>query len=257
MSHIHIPDGVLPAWIILAGWALTGLLLVLVTRRMEAAERRRLPLLGMVSALMLVGMTVELVPIGYHINLSVIAGILLGPALAFLAAFVVDLILALFGHGGITVVGLNTLVIGAEAALGYYAFRAFSRLLGQRASAGLRAGLATALSLLLSTLLMIGLVAVSTVNPGQQAPHATAVEVEPDRLVLRNPLGEGLVVLELQPVEEEARALDLATFARLVLALGAVGWTLEAVLTGLIVGYVRRLRPDLLEAGARERDSAP
>lgn len=253
MSHIHIPDGVLPAWIVLAGWVLAGVLLVLVARRVEAGERRRLPLLGVVSALMLVGMTVELVPIGYHINMSVIAGILLGPALAFLAAFVVDLILGLFGHGGITVVGLNTLVIGAEAAIGYYTFRAFTRLLGERASAGLRAGLATVLSLLLSTLLMIGIVAASTVNPGEQAHHATAVEVEADQLVLRNPLGEGLLVWELQPQEEEqeVHGMDLATFATLVLGLGAVGWTLEAVLTGLIVGYVRRLRPDLLKGSAQ------
>ena len=251
MSHIHIPDGVLPAWIILLGWGLTGVILLLVTRRISPADRRRLPLLGVVAALMLVGMTAEIVPIGYHINLSVIAGILLGPALAFIAAFVVDLILGLFGHGGITVVGLNTLVIGSEAVLGSLFFRSFSRLAGKRLSVGLRAGLATVLSLCLSTLLMIGIVAASTINPAEQAPHAAAVEAEPDQLVLRNPFGEGLLAWELraEEPEEEAHEINLATFAALVLGLGAVGWTIEALLTGLIVAYVQRLRPDLVGAG--------
>ena len=72
---------------------------------------------------MLVGMSTEFVPIAYHINLTVLAGIIVGPAMGFLAAFIVDLILALFGHGGITVVGLNTLIVGAECALGSLIFR--------------------------------------------------------------------------------------------------------------------------------------
>lgn len=247
MSHLHIPDGVLPAWLVVLGWAVTLALLLLAARQVEAADRRRLPLLGMVAALMLVGMTVELVPLGYHINLSVVAGILLGPALAFLAAFVVDLILGLFGHGGVTVVGLNTLVIGAEAILGWAFFRAMRRAFGARLSSGARAGLTTLLSLLTSTLLMIGLVAASGINPGAQTPHAAAVEAEANELVFRNPLGQGLIVWEITPAErDEAHELDLATFAALVLGLGAVGWVLEATLVGLLVGYVHRLRPDLL-----------
>src|SRR5512136_614455 len=125
MSHIHIPDGVLPLWLVLAGWAVTAALLFVSTRRLSGPQaRRKIPLLGIVAALMLVGMSTEFVPIAYHVNLTVLAGIIVGPAMGFLAAFVVDLILALFGHGGITVVGLNTLIVGAECALGHYIFRA-------------------------------------------------------------------------------------------------------------------------------------
>jgi len=71
---------------------------------------------------MLVAMSLEILPIFYHINLSVVAGILLGPALGFLAAFIANLILAFMGHGGITVIGLNTLLLGSEAVLGHTLF---------------------------------------------------------------------------------------------------------------------------------------
>jgi hypothetical protein len=67
------------------------------------------PLLGIVAALMIVGMSAEIVPIAYHVNLSVIGGILLGPALSAIAAFIVVIVLAMLGHGGVTVIGLNAL----------------------------------------------------------------------------------------------------------------------------------------------------
>ena len=102
--------------------------------------RRKIPLLGVVAALMLVGMSTEFVPIAYHVNLSVLAGIIVGPAMGFLAAFIVDLILALFGHGGITVVGLNTLIIGAECALGYLSFVACVRRVARRGQVGRDSG---------------------------------------------------------------------------------------------------------------------
>ncbi|HEX2999794.1 MAG TPA: energy-coupling factor ABC transporter permease, partial [Armatimonadota bacterium] len=61
MSHLHIPDGVLPLWLVLLGWGITALLLALITRRLRAEEMtRRLPLLGVISALMLISMSAEI-----------------------------------------------------------------------------------------------------------------------------------------------------------------------------------------------------
>jgi cobalt/nickel transport system permease protein len=40
---------------------------------------------------------------------------------------VVNVILALFGHGGITVIGLNTLTLSVEGILAYFFFRLFWR----------------------------------------------------------------------------------------------------------------------------------
>src|SRR5512136_2187339 len=155
MSHIHIPDGVLPLWLVAAGWAITLALLFLIARRLSGPDMsRKLPQLGVVAALMLVGMSTEFVPIAYHVNLSVLAGIIVGPTMGFVVAFIVDLILALFGHGGITVVGLNTLIIGAECALGYTIFRGLYRVLKTRInSVAAPAGAAVIITLFVSTML--------------------------------------------------------------------------------------------------------
>ena len=123
MSHIHIPDGVLPLWIVLLGWAVAAVMVGLSVWRLRGDASRRVPLLGVMAALMLVSMSTEIVPIAYHLNLSVLAGIVLGPAYGVLAALIVNFVLALFGHGGITVVGLNTVVVGSETVIGSLLFK--------------------------------------------------------------------------------------------------------------------------------------
>src|SRR4030066_2176339 len=124
MSHIHFPDGVLPVWVWVSGFIFAFLVGAILFRFIKKEDlARRLPLLGMMAAAMVLGASVEILPIAYHINLTVISGILLGPVLVFLATFVVNVILALFGHGGITVIGLNTLTLSIEGVLGYFLFR--------------------------------------------------------------------------------------------------------------------------------------
>ena len=259
MSHMHIPDGVLPLWLVFLGWGLVGAILVLVVRRLRGGEPgRRLPLLGVMAAAMLVGMSTEIVPIAYHTNLSVLAGIVLGPALGFLAALIVNLMLALFGHGGITVAGLNTLIIATEIVLGFYLFRGVRWLLrGRRSGPSWAAATATFLALSMSTLLMIGVVALSNVSPSAYAEAST------EGLSFRNPFEHGLIAsglvgdqhaqdAESEPVEVSAGSsgaglTDVLTFAKLVLALGFLGWLLESALTGIVVGFVHRERPDLVE----------
>ena len=78
MSHIHIPDGVLPWWLWLSGWVAAAVLLTIAANRAtRSGARRAVPLIGAVSALVLVSMSSEIVPIAYHVNLTVIAGVLL------------------------------------------------------------------------------------------------------------------------------------------------------------------------------------
>ena len=103
-------------------------------------------------------------PLGFlpvHLNLTVLAGIFLGPWLGLIAVFVVNFILALLGHGGITVLGLNTLVVGSEAFLGYYIFMA----LRQRVRITLAASTATVLALTFSLLLMLTIVGITQIDP--------------------------------------------------------------------------------------------
>jgi cobalt/nickel transport system permease protein len=257
LSHIHIPDGVLPIWLVTAGWALTVALLALVSWRLRRGDTgRQLPLLGVMAAVMLVGMSTEIAPIAYHTNLSVLAGIVLGPLLGFLAAFIVNLILALFGHGGITVVGLNTLVVGTEAALGYYLYRGiWSMLKNRNRSPALAAGITTAVALILSTLLMIGIVGLSDVGPSAQVAASL-----PETLSFQNPLEHGFIASEWSEAGghvtiPSAPTVDILTFARLVIVFGILGWVIESLLTGAIVGFVYRVRPDLVGGRSRLADA--
>jgi cobalt/nickel transport system permease protein len=236
MSHIHFPDGVLPFWLWVSGFIvsiLVGVILFQSSQKKDLA--RRLPLLGMMAAAMILGASVEIVPIAYHINLTVISGILLGPSLIFLAAFVVNVILALFGHGGITVIGLNTLTLSIEGILGYFLFRLLWRLFRRLTPAIF---IATFLALFCSTLLMIGVVSLGTSH------YEELIHQE----------GKGIIEFHLskEKVDEhqggvsEGKA-NLKRFIAIVLPLGFIGWILEGVITTLIARYIHRLRPDLLK----------
>ena len=240
MSHMHIPDGVLPFWLVSAGWIVTLAILYISIRWSSGIKlEQKLPLIGIASALMIVGMTLEIVPIAYHINMSVIAGIVLGPALGFIAVFIVDLIIAMFGHGGITVVGLNTLIVGAEAVLGFYLFRACLSVLRRGGiSIGFSSALAALFSLMLSTSLMVGIVHISQINPSE-ALHNDAQNSGQSTASHE----QGYVYKDSN---SENQRIDTARFAKTVLFLGIFGWVLEAAITGFVIGYVSRVRPDLI-----------
>ena len=80
---MHIPDGILPVWLWLIGVVLMVSVLALCLYRLRGMDRKKkVPLLGVLSATMLVAMNLEILPLAYHLNLSTVAGILLGPSLA-------------------------------------------------------------------------------------------------------------------------------------------------------------------------------
>lgn len=251
MTHIHVPDGVLPVWLWAGGWVAAIVLLLVAdraSRRMEA--RRRLPLVGIVSALVIVAMSSEVVPIAYHMNLTVLAGALLGPALSIISAFVVQVVLAALGHGGVTIVGLNTLLTAAEMCLGWALLQGGVRLLGIR-RAGPVAAAATVATLAVTTTMLVGLVAVSgTLGATERETGA----LDPENLTFANPFSEGALRIGLfsggehghEAEGEHGEALGLARFATVVYALGSIGWILEAFVTAAIVGYLARVRPSLL-----------
>jgi len=235
MSHIHLPDGVLPVWLWALGYIgaiLVGTILFRLIKKEELT--RRLPLLGMMAATMVLGAAIEIVPIAYHVNLTVISGVLLGPSLIFLATFVVNVILALFGHGGITVIGLNTLILSIEGLFGYFLFRLFWKILKRLTPATF---LATFIALLFSTFAMIGVV-------GLGASHY-------EELIHKE--GNGIFEFHFLKGKEEHHSgeaakekVNLRRFITIVLPLGFIGWLLEGVITTLIVRYIHRMRPDLL-----------
>lgn len=260
MSHIHIPDGVLPVWLWASGWLVALALVWLASAVARRADvRRKVPILGVVSALVLVSMSSEIVPIAYHVNLTVVAGVFLGPWLSIISAFIVVVMLALLGHGGVTVIGLNTLMIAGEMVLGWVLFRGLARLLG-RQRVRWSAALATVLALAVTTTALVGIVALAG---GGAAASRESGALDPSTLRFTNPLAAG--VFSVNTLRGEAAqggvprstetpapspGLSVARFAAIVYTLGPLGWLVEALVTAAVLGYVARVRPGLVFAGA-------
>jgi len=227
----------------------------------RTGTRRAVPLVGAVSALVLVAMSTEIVPIAYHMNLTVIAGTLLGPWLGAISAFIVVLLLALVGHGGITVVGLNTLMIATEMALGGRSYIAVSGSWDRDGSAWSRRSPPSVTLAVTTTILWA-----SSHSPAPEAAtrHTGALDVE--TLEFRNPLSGDLINVGLLGGHEhetdlphddeqgtatghehdEGGALSVSRFAAVVYTLGPIGWVLEALITAGVLGYVMRVRPSLV-----------
>jgi cobalt/nickel transport system permease protein len=234
MSHIHFPDGVLPVWLWASGYIGVILIWTILLRSLKKDNlTKRLPLLGMMAAVMVLGASVEIIPIAYHVNLTVISGILLGPSLIFLATLVVNVILALFGHGGITVIGLNTVVLSIEGVAGYFLFRLFWRLLRRLT---LAAFFATFLALAVSTFAMIGVVSLGISH------YEELIHQEKGGIIGFEFGKEKETHQESMPEKE----VNLKRFISIVLPLGFIGWVLEGIITVLVARYIQRLRPDLL-----------
>jgi cobalt/nickel transport system permease protein len=250
MSHIHIPDGVLPVWLWAPGWIL-ALALVLVASRMSASSEtaRRIPLLGVVSALMLVSMSSEIVPLAYHVNLTVVAGVLLGPWLSPIAAFVVVVVLAMIGHGGVTVIGLNTLMIATEMVLGSFLFRTLVKVFSRR-RVRWAAAAATVLTLVVTTTMLVGLVALAGAGP---ATGRETGQLDPSTLRFSSPFEKGVFSVNLLKGEGPAMSsqprVSVGRFALVVYTLGSIGWIIEAAITASVIGYVARVRPSLVFVG--------
>ncbi|MEW6624552.1 MAG: energy-coupling factor ABC transporter permease [Bacillota bacterium] len=264
MSHIHIPDGILPFPLWILGYLGTFLILFVLLKRVQVESMRsKIPLAGVAAAVMLLSMSIPLGFIPLHFSLAVLCGILLGPGLGFIIVFVVNFILALVGHGGITVVGLNTLIIGSEVLVGYYLFKK----LGEKFSAAPAAFIAVVIGLALSVTLMVGVVS-TTVSLAEALPHSHHDHVFHDDHDVHNDLDSHSNSDEhSQLTHEEAHGdevdvhhdheHELAEAVSRVNYIFFTGWgaiaailslgiALEATVTALIVRYLAKVRPDFL-----------
>ena len=114
---MHISEGVLSAPVLLAGWAVTAPAVAAILWRVRQSE---IPRIACFSALSFVASFVHL-PVGVssmHLMLSGLVGAFLGSR-AILAIFVALFLQGVFfGFGGLSVLGVNTAVIGFPAVLG-------------------------------------------------------------------------------------------------------------------------------------------
>jgi cobalt/nickel transport system permease protein len=222
MAHIHLEDGAFtPAWVIFWNLVAAGMIAaVLISLRKHPISPRRLAIAAMCTSVGFAIFQIEM-PLfgGVHLNLTPLIGILAGPGLGSISILMINVFSAAVGHGGWGMIGANTVVNIVEVVLGYYGFRFMrTRLKRDRFVSALGA---TVLALTVSALMIVVIVTIS----GIQDSSSTGIETFQKLLVIA------------------------------AVNIGVGGF--EGLLTGYVVAFIGRIRPDLLqEAETKLAESA-
>lgn len=210
---MHIPDGILPPVLTIAGFAGAAAIVALALRRIERRPDARagIPRAAMMTAVFFVATLVHfpIPPASVHLTLCGLMGVMLGWYAV--PAILIGLFLqaVMFGHGGITTLGVNAVIFTLPALSAFALSRLFSGA-RSRAARGLLAFGAGAGAVLIGTALFVAF------------------------------LIAGLPA-HLDPVAERAAIAALA-LAHLPLAL------VEGLVVAAVIGFLHRVSPDLLRA---------
>lgn len=216
MAHIHLEDGSFSPLFVILWWGIALVLIALslyLLRPATKPDRKRITLAAFCAAAAFAVFQVN-IPIagGVHISLTPLIGILAGPVLGILIVFVINILSAAIGHGGWGLIGANVLVNATEVIVAYGIFRALKSPVPDLFS---RAGIATFGGLFAGNCVMIGIILVSGIQGVNQSP------------------------------EQVLAGLSLIAAINMGVAI------IEALMTGLVVAYIGKMRPDLLEGGWR------
>ena len=211
MAHIHLEDGSFSLFWVMAWWiiALCFISVALVLLRSKyKPEPKMITIAAFVTAAAFAVFQIQ-IPIagGVHVSLTPLIAILAGPVIGTLVILIVNILSAAIGHGGWGLVGANVLVNFSEVLVAWFVFRAMKKITKDLFS---RAGIATFTGLLAGNLVMIAIILVS----GIQGVNQTTGQI----------------------------LTGLSLIAAINMGVGVI----EAFLTGLIVAYIGRIRPDIL-----------
>jgi cobalt/nickel transport system permease protein len=206
MTHLHIPDGVLPPWLWIGGYIVVVLLVGYFSKKVKKLPpniyRKKLVHAGIISAIITLAMSVEIFV--YHPNFTVISGIILGADYSIFASLIVNIILSLFGHGGVTTLGLNTLVVFSQMLLGVMIFKMTAGIF--KGDIFWRVFVSTFLGLFISSLFAIFIIEIGST----------------------------------------AWQLEGKAFTALALGVSFLGIMLESFMSAVAASYIQSVRPDLL-----------
>lgn len=232
---MHISEGVLPAGVLAAGWVILIILLIITigwSRKRLGNISEKVPLIAVVTAAFFVAclFKVPVPPTSLHLVLSGLVGVLLGP-LALICIFIGLLLQALlFQNGGITVLGVNSVVMGLPAVIAWLVYKALSK----KTKTSVSAGLASAFSIFLSTLLLAAVFYVSGITFGGLTVLAeTASEV---------------TVLSTITTALVNSPFGLTVFLLLLMNLPLM--IIEGIISALIVPFIKKVKPEMLEESA-------
>lgn len=114
---MHIADGIVSGPVIAAGFGVTAVLAAATMRNVDLEE---IPKISVVTAVFFVAnfIHIPLVVASIHLILNGLAGVILGKR-AFMAIMLGVLLQAFFGFGGVSVIGVNSVMLGGGALFAY------------------------------------------------------------------------------------------------------------------------------------------
>ncbi|MDG2989475.1 cobalt transporter CbiM [Candidatus Synechococcus calcipolaris G9] len=213
---MHIPDGILPPSVCLTGYGATGLLTWASLKQLQRQYTDTSELVPRTAFLTAAFFAVSLIhipvpPTSVHLMLPGLMGVLLGYAAMPAILIGVFLQAVMFGHGGLTTVGVNTLILGIPALVAYHIFASY-RWLGRHwpfsGGRSLWAFLAGASGVVVAVCLFSGL------------------------------------LLGFLPTQLDRETEQLAIFILVMAHLPLV--IIEGVMTAAIVNFLGRVKPELL-----------
>jgi cobalt/nickel transport system permease protein len=213
---VHIPDGIVSAQVCAAGYAVTGLATWYSLRQINRKPdpTAEIPKASLLTAAFFVASSIYIPvpPASVHLILNGLLGVVLG-YFAFPAILIGLFFQALvIGHGGITTLGVNAAMMGIPALVAYHIFQlrnSVGQVLKEPTRTGVFAFLGGAIGLGLSALIFLALIILN-------------------------------IPAELDAGAERAAVLALA-IGHIPLAI------LEGVFTAMLVLFLRRVKPELLE----------
>ncbi|MCC6544599.1 MAG: cobalt transporter CbiM [Nitrospirae bacterium] len=119
---MHIADGILSAPVLAAGFGGTAIIAAVTMRKMNLEE---IPKVSVMAAVFFVVNLIH-IPVGptsIHFIMNGLVGVILGPR-AFAAVMLGVVLQAfLFGFGGVTVIGVNCVMLGGGALVAYFVWQ--------------------------------------------------------------------------------------------------------------------------------------
>ena len=213
---MHISDGLLPAPVAISGYAITGFATWYSLRQInrQSEPTQGIPKASLLTAAFFVASSIHIPfpPTSLHLILNGLLGVVLG-YYAFPAILIGLFFQAvMLGHGGISTLGINAVIVGIPAILVYHLFcwrSLIAKYFNPQITTGIFAFLAGVLGVAFTVILFFGLV-VTTLGTGVGADAEKAATL-------------GLLIAHIPLI------------------------ILEGIFTSFVVVFLQRAKPKLLE----------
>ncbi|HEX7576034.1 MAG TPA: energy-coupling factor ABC transporter permease [Candidatus Methanoperedens sp.] len=211
MAHIHLPDGTFSIKWVITWWIIALIIIGLCLywlKKVKKIENRKITMAAMLTAASFAIFQVN-IPLfgGVHINLTPLIGILAGPAIGGIIVLIVNILSAAIGHGGWGLIGANILVNMTEVTVAYSIYKVLGKINLDTFS---KAGIGTIAGLLLGNITMILIILISGIQGATQ------------------------------DIPNTLYGLSLLAAVNMGVAI------IESFITGYVVSYIMRVRPDML-----------